>query len=749
MTLRKPLICRGLFVCLGVLFWGGAVQASVPLPNINTNNIVVVTNAGYGAVGDGATVNTTAIQNAIIQAARGGVTNGLLGGMVRIPAGTNTYLCGPLNFSNNVDLQLDAGAVLQLLPFGTYPGAPYTTAVSPLITGTGLTNVSITGLGMIDGQGALWWQVYGTNAAINRPLLINFSGSSKALLQDFSTTNPPVAHIVVKGANAGNISFIRVHLMAPATGAYNTDGVDFAETNALFQDCSISTGDDNIAIGSSGSTSSDILVTNCYFGPGHDVSVGSYTSGGVSNLTVINCSFNGSGIKIKSERNRGGVVQNLNYLNLTMTNVDSPVEFYAYYEFGLGTLTTMTPQFVANYCLTNVNPTPYNPPIYRNILVSNLTATLTSNGRNPFLLFGLPDYPASNIVFKAMTITGTSGVSNPQIYNTTNVSFVDCTWSLPAGDKIQFWNASATFTNSSVSTNLLILDGLTTNGFGNTLAFYNATATLQNTNALDDGPLSLGASLFTVSNNLVLRPSTVLNFTPGTNATKLMVKGNLQLGGTNNIFAGPGFTNGSYTLMTYTGVLTGAVPQLGVVPAGYTYSYNTNTVGQVTLVVTLLSPTNLVASATNMQINLKWNAVSGATNYNLKRGFASGGPYPTVISGLTVTNYADLNVTNRGTYYYVVTAVGAGGESVNSLPATAVPLPSNQPTNLVLTVTGGQLQLAWPADHLGWRLEMQTNGLGIGLNTNWVTVSGSAITNQDAIPITLANGGAFFRLAYP
>ena len=142
------------------------------------------------------------------------------------------------------------------------------------------------------------------------------------LLQDFTSSNPPVAHIALKG-NGGNINIISIKLFAPDSSdpvdpSHNTDGVDLAETNVLFQDCVISTGDDNIAIGSSGAVSSDILVTNCFFGFGHGLSIGSFTSSGVSNLTVVNCTFSntGNGIKIKSERNRGGVVQNLNYYNL-------------------------------------------------------------------------------------------------------------------------------------------------------------------------------------------------------------------------------------------------------------------------------------------------------------------------------------------------------------------------------------------------------------------------------------------------
>jgi hypothetical protein len=59
------------------------------------------------------------------------------------------------------------------------------------------------------------------------------------------------------------------------------------------------------------------------------------------------------------------------------------------------------------------------------------------------------------------------------------------------------------------------------------------------------------------------------------------------------------------------------------------------------------------------------------------------------------------------------------------------------------------LTLSWPADHIGWHLEAQTNSLTSGLGTNWVTVANSATTNQVAIPLNLTNGSVFFRLVYP
>ena len=137
----------------------------------------------------------------------------------------------------------------------------------------------------------------------------------------------------------------------------------------------------------------------------------------------------------------------------------------------------------------------------------------------------------------------------------------------------------------------------------------NARATLANTNAIAGGALAFAGATFTVSNNLKLLPANLWNFTLSTNPTKIAIVGNLFLGGSENFSAGPGFTNGIYSLFTYTGTLGGNLPALGSVPGGYNYSFMTNVAGQVNLAVTLLAPANFLAAASNLLINLSWNPV--------------------------------------------------------------------------------------------------------------------------------------------
>ena len=115
---------------------------------------------------------------------------------------------------------------------------------------------------------------------------------------------------------------------------------------------------------------------------------------------------------------------------------------------------------------------------------------------------------------------------------------------------------------------------------------------------------------------------------------------------------------------------------------------------------------------------------------------------------MVATNYYDAAVTNAVTYYYVVTAV-SGGESTNSLQAVATVLPSAMQTNIVVHAGNGQLELSWPQDHLGWRLQIQTNDLSKGLGTNWVTVPNSTNVCQTNVTVNPTNGSVFLRMVYP
>jgi chitin-binding protein len=98
------------------------------------------------------------------------------------------------------------------------------------------------------------------------------------------------------------------------------------------------------------------------------------------------------------------------------------------------------------------------------------------------------------------------------------------------------------------------------------------------------------------------------------------------------------------------------------------------------------APTGLAATAGNAQASLAWNAVSGATGYNVKRSLTSGGPYANVAANTTATSFVNTGLTNGTPYYYVVTALNASGESPISTQVSATPAATGGDTGGV-TVT--------------------------------------------------------------
>jgi hypothetical protein len=663
---RKGIVLRAVFfvVTAGVLS-AESSMATPALPVINTNNVVNI--VSFGAKGDGVTTNTTAIQNAINSAAAGGTTNGAAGGTVEFPAGT--FLSGPIVLASAVNLQLDSGAILRMLPFGQYPVTWFTNGTNVyftannFISASGLHDIEISGSGAIDGQGLPWWPWAYTNNAV-RPIMISLSGCNRELIQNVTLSNSPMFHIAISG-QAGNSTVQGVTVLAPSSSAnppsHNTDACDVSGTNILVQNCKISTGDDDFTCG--GGTS-DVLLTNNTYGNGHGVSIGSYTdNGGVSNITVINCTFNGTanGIRIKSDNDRGGLVQNISYLNLSMTNVDIPIQIYSYYN-EIGTPNNVTPQTAASEPVAAVTST---TPIYRNITFSNITATSVSG--NPVgIIWARTEMPATNIVFDKINL---SGYQNFCLYNVSGAQFIDSTITVSASPSMfTLFDAQVIITNSAPTNTLSTFDGLTTNGYGNGFTFYNALASLENTNALAlNTAVTLGAATFAISNNFALSPSNTLNFVLGTNTATVAVVGNLALGGTNNISAGGGFTNGTYTLMTYTGTLSGSLPVPGSVPAGYDCAFNTNTAGKVMLVAT----TGVILTPTTTAVQSSANPSTYGTAVTFS---ATVSPAPT--NGETVTFKDGATTLGNGalgggqaTYTTAATQLATGSHSITAVYA--------------------------------------------------------------------------------
>jgi fibronectin type 3 domain-containing protein len=186
------------------------------------------------------------------------------------------------------------------------------------------------------------------------------------------------------------------------------------------------------------------------------------------------------------------------------------------------------------------------------------------------------------------------------------------------------------------------------------------------------------------------------------------------------------------------------ITQTGSAPGNYWSIHEFNVFGTAPL-----APTGLAAAAVSSnEVDLSWLPGTGATGYNVKRATTSGGAYATTAMNLAALAYADTGLTGGMTYYYVVSATNAFGESANSIEASAHPVSTTAP-QLSFAASAGQIQLSWPMDHIGWRLEAQTNSSHAGIGTNWMNVSNANLTNRFFLPINITNGTVFFRLAYP
>jgi polygalacturonase len=635
---RRRLLTFG----LAALWLAASVYGGTPPLPVISNQVFIVTNTAFagGAYGNGVSNSAAAINSAISYAASHG------GGTVEIPpVGTLTnYLSGPITLASRVNLQIDAGAMLQMLPRSSWPSAS-----TPFIFGDSLTDVEISGSGTVDGQGTNWWCC---PTASSRPHFIRFDHCTRVLIQNVRLQNPPTFTIYLKNSDT-SVTVQGITIDTPFS-SHNTDGFDISSTNVLIQNSYISTGDDNVEIGGSGAAATDITISNCTFGTGHGLSIGSYTGGGVNNLIVSNCSWNGTeyGIKMKTDRGRGGLIENLQYTDLIMTNVNFPFAFYENYNtLGSPSKTiSVTPSDAASNSPQVVTST---TPIFRNVTISNLTAIGNSGIQGPGniagIIYGVPEMAISNITLCKVNIPGRGSRGTVCMYNVRDIRIIDSNLTAPltGTNVLTLYNAQITITNSAANANLITIGGLAKPPTNNILSFFNARAAITDTNLLGTGPITLvGSSLtfnqasvssfnsnisvlagstliftggvnvingtlsgdgvvrgsvtisgalvpgngpgtLTVSNNLVVNGGAALQYDLGTIGDLTAVSSNLTLGGTLNVTDAGGFTDATYTLFSYGGTLTYNGLAIGSVPAGFDYVIYTGTVGQVNLIVSL------------------------------------------------------------------------------------------------------------------------------------------------------------------
>jgi len=313
----------------------------------------------YGAVGNGTTLDTAAIQKAIDACSSSG------GGTVCLSPGV--YLSGTVFLKDNVRLFLEPNAVLRGSPrTEDYPpvtrkdvcGKP-AFVIPPfsgggfLIYADGVRNASIEGRGVIDGQGPEFWHQEMLSPLVRKPkpqrprAMIGIVKGESLLFRDVTLTNSPCFTLWLIGCD--NVKINAITIRNPRNGP-NTDGIDIdCCRKVCVSDCSIDGGDDAIAIKSDAGLLAedhpceDITVSNCVLssGPACGIRVG-YEGDAVirncafSNLTIYDTDI---GLDIVSVRPGGTIrkgtrCENIAFNNIVMRNVGKAIYFWMGHEKG-------------------------------------------------------------------------------------------------------------------------------------------------------------------------------------------------------------------------------------------------------------------------------------------------------------------------------------------------------------------------------------------------------------------------------
>ncbi len=455
-----------LMLVLCVLFVTGA-RAQTKI--YSWNNLPVITEPTfkkdtfnvlkYGAIADGATINTQAINKAILDCSKKG------GGVVLIPGGY--WLTGPIKLQNNVNLHLQKNALLQFsknfddykIVEGIYEGKPSARNESPIM-GTNLTNIAVTGEGVIDGNGDAWrmvrmsdltesewkakiatggilsddkkrwypseknkrghdnnisfWLDAGTKLEdfepvkdFLRPNLIVLNSCKNVLLEGVTFQNSPAWN--VHPIMCENLTLRNLFIKNPDY-AHNGDGADIESCkNVLIEDSVFDVGDDAICIKSGkdeagrkrGKPTENVIIRNntVYKGHGGFV-VGSEMSGGARNIFVYDCTFMGTdkGIRFKTTRGRGGVVENIYIKNINMFDIVQEAIFFDMYYW------VKSPK--ANEKV-EIPPVTEATPVFKDVFIENIAC----NGANKGIFVrGIPEMPVNNIHIKNLSLNTDIGV---------------------------------------------------------------------------------------------------------------------------------------------------------------------------------------------------------------------------------------------------------------------------------------------------------------------------------------------------
>lgn len=378
----------------------------------------------FGAISDSITDCSKAINDAISKCSEDG------GGMVLVPQGT--YLTATIHLKSNVNLHIDEGAKLLFTQeIGKYLPVVRTRFegmecmnYSPLIYAFKQKNIAVTGKGILDGQGEIWWPWKGKKWSGSVDFEVKEDETQKndvAILTQMVADNVPVEERIFGDGHYLRSSFIspydcenvliqdvklvrssmwilhpilcenvtvkgvRIESLGPNNDGCNPECCK----NVLIEDCYFDTGDDCIAIKSGrnndgrnfGQASENIIVKNCEMVEGHGgVVMGSEISGDVRYVFAENCIMDSPhldrAIRIKSNSLRGGVIEHIYARNIEVKEVrEAILKINMYYSKETGD----------------------HIPIARNILLENFKGFKSKHG---VWIKAYEDFPATNIILR-------------------------------------------------------------------------------------------------------------------------------------------------------------------------------------------------------------------------------------------------------------------------------------------------------------------------------------------------------------
>lgn len=255
-----------------------------------------------------------------------------------------------------------------------------------------------------------------------RPVLVSFVGCKNVLLKDVIFQNSPAWNI--HPLMCENVIIDNVLARNPAY-AQNGDGLDLESCkNALIVNSTFDAGDDGICIKSGKDADGrrrampcqNVVVDGCTVFQGHGgFVVGSEMSGGVHNILVQNCQFLGTdvGLRFKSCRGRGGLVDNIFIRNISMFDIQADAIIFNLYYGGKSVIEMQRDGDMANN--TDMQPVDETTPEFRDIHIENVVCR---NANRALFFNGLPEKPIENIYLKNISISA----ENPsEFHNCKNI----------------------------------------------------------------------------------------------------------------------------------------------------------------------------------------------------------------------------------------------------------------------------------------------------------------------------------------